>query len=178
MFILFQKFSRPTFIPYPTIPDSRVIDSIINMGCHYSRQASAHGTLSRDLFTMTLTKHITKEKSQRLFLLDSLFLSQGLGFIQRTPAPSQQASHLNVYPRPAWHHRRTEEGWITYFKEKILTFYDFGILWTKIIEKLEKRNTLYLCAKLKNASWIWSIWNSLYIKIRQTTIYYAGLLGQ
>ena len=34
-----------------------------------------------------------------------------------------------------------KEGWITYFKEKILTFYDFGILWTKIIEKLEKRYT-------------------------------------
>ena len=53
----------------------------------------------------------------------------------------RKASHLNVYPRPAWHHRKTEEGWITYFKENILTFYDFGILWTKIIEKLEERST-------------------------------------
>ena len=56
-----------------------------------SKMKTNTNTLSRGLFTMTLTKHITKEKSQRLFLLDSLFLSQGLGFIQRTPAPSQQA---------------------------------------------------------------------------------------
>ena len=51
--------------------------------------------------------------------------------VYSTDTGTEPASHLNVYPRPAWHHRRTEEGWITYLKEKILTFYDFGILYIK-----------------------------------------------